>query len=447
MKRIVLRWSAFLGVMLAVAAGDARGEVSRQPPRPPNIVFVLIDTLRPDHLGCYGYARNTSPNIDRIAAQGVLFEKVFSVAPWTNPTIASLFTGRYPQAIFPPAKHRDAIRQALPEQLETLAERLKREGYRTAALVDHPGISRRWNYDQGFDTWVPLFHKGGFRVWGVTNAEFISREFDAVLARGGKAPVFVYLHLVYPHRPYIPPPPRDILFGPGFKRLEESEKQGVVNRYDGEIRYTDDLVGMILESLKRRGILKRTAVVITADHGEGFWEHGLAGHGNSLFNELLRVPLIVSLPGSGRGVRRRVEQPVSNIDLYPTLLDLAGAAPPPGTDGRSLLRYLGPGGHESEPGWVFSESPHSGYIQGAACMRGNLKYIQQGFGHEALYDLEKDPEERVNLLGRAPIHLEMEERLSQHRLVNERRRAALTQLRIEPDAETRERLRALGYVD
>jgi arylsulfatase A-like enzyme len=188
-------------------------------------------------------------------------------------------------------------------------------------------------------------------------------------------------------------------------------------------------------------------MVITSDHGEGFWEHGLAEHGNSLFNELLRVPLIVSLPGAGGGVQRRVEEPVSNIDLYSTILEMAGVAPPAGTDGKSLMRYLGPRKEESEPGWMFSESPHSGYIHGAACMRGNLKYIHQRFPRKALYDLKKDPEERVNLVARDPVHLEMRERLSRHRSVNESRRAALTQLRIEPDADTRERLRALGYVD
>jgi arylsulfatase A-like enzyme len=338
MRRKVLQQTAFLGAMLAILAGDARGEESRRVPRPPHIVFVMIDTLRPDHLGCYGYARNTSPNIDRIAEQGVVFENVFSVAPWTNPTIASLFTGLYPQAIFPPAEHRDAIRQALPGQLETLAERLKRKGYRTAALVDHPGISRRWNYDQGFDTWVSLFHEGGFKVWGVTDAEFVNQEFDAILEGGGKVPVFIYLHVVYPHRPYIPPPPHDSLFGPGFKRVEEREKQGVINRYDGEIRYTDDLVGMILGSLKKRGILERTIIVVTSDHGEGFWEHGLSEHGNSLFNELLRVPLIIFLPGGRGRAPKRVEEPASNIDLYPTILEMAGVTPPAGTDGKSLMR-------------------------------------------------------------------------------------------------------------
>jgi arylsulfatase A-like enzyme len=435
------------GGIFALLLGGALGGEGRTQGQPPHIVLVMIDTLRPDHLGCYGYPRNTSPNIDRIARQGILFENVFSVAPWTNPTIASLFTGRYPQAIFPPARHRDAIRQALPEQLETLAETLKRKGYRTAALIDHPGISRRWNYDQGFDEWVSLFRKGGFKIWGVTDSAFVSREFDAILDQDSRTPAFVYLHLVYPHRPYAPPPPHDNLFGPGFKRLVEGEKQGVINRYDGEIRYTDDLVGKILGSLEKRGFLNRAYLVITSDHGEGFWEHGLSEHGNSLFNELLRVPLIV-LPPGGRGeAPRRVTDSASNIDLYPTILEMAGLAPPMDADGKSLFRHLRARRGESGDGWMFSESPHSGYLQGAACMKGNLKYIHQRFPRKAFFDMEKDPEERANLVGKNPFFQVMRERLSRYRARNERRRAALELRQVEPDAETRERLRALGYVD
>ena len=228
-----------------------------------NIFFILIDTLRADHLGCYGYKRNTSPNIDKIAGEGVIFTNFYTVCPWTNPTIASLFTGKYPQAIFPPAEHEQAIKQVLPEEIDTLAEVLRKEGYRTIALVDCPGISKVLNYDQGFDEFVQMFDK-----WTGKPAPLVIKEVSERLDKINEDYFFVYLHLIYPHRPYGPPPPYNEVFGKGYKEYVIEEKEGMINMYDGEIKYTDDLIGGILDNLRKRKLLNNTYIIITSDHGE-----------------------------------------------------------------------------------------------------------------------------------------------------------------------------------
>lgn len=444
-----------LTTLLIWATACGSGDRPWEGDRPPDILYLLVDTLRADHLGSYGYERPTSPHLDRLARQGVLFEHVSSVAPWTNPAIASLFTGRHPQAVLAPARHRDAIQQALPEELDTLAEVLKGAGYRTAGLVDHPGINPQLRYSQGFDHWEALFHEGGFPFWGTTESDFVLGQVEKVLDAPSDAPLFLYLHLVYPHWPYTPPAPYDELFGPGFTEAEESQRAGVVNRYDGEIRYTDEFFGQLTTLLTRHGWRESGAILVTSDHGEGFWEHGLFEHGNSFYEEVLRVPLFFRLPG-GIAAGTRIDTRVSNIDLYPTVLDLAGVPIPDGLDGRSLLRFVTPGGGREAPRRIFSESPHSGDIHAAAVVDGDYKYVLRRSARngdetrEQLFRLADDPEERMD---RQPAEVEarrlehLRRQLQRHRERTEERREGLLQERHEVDPDTAERLRALGYVD
>ena len=448
--------SRHLALTLAIAllwgCGNARPWETE---RPPDILYLLIDTLRPDHLGAYGYERPTSPNLDRLAREGVLFERVSSVAPWTNPTIAALFSGRHPQAVLAPARHRDAIKQPLPEELDTLAEVLKRAGYRTAGLVDHPGINPNLRYSQGFDHWEALYREAGVRSWGVTDSGFVLGRVERVLDEPGEGPLFLYLHLVYPHRPYTPPAPYDTLFGPGFTKEEKSQRERIVNRYDGEIRYTDDFFGWLYALLEERGWLERGVILVTSDHGEGFWEHGLFEHGNSFYEEVLRVPLLLRLPG-GFAAGTRIGTRVSNIDLYPTVLDLAGVPEPEGLDGRSLLRFVTPGGEPPPEEGVFSESPHSGNIHAASVVEGDYKYILRrpardgAEARELLFRLADDPAERrdrhaAESEAQRLDHLRAQ--LQRHQARSRVRRAGLPTERREVDPETAERLRALGYVD
>ena len=415
-----------------------------------NVVLVMVDTLRADHLGCYGYERETSPNLDALAEAGVLFENFYSVAPWTNPAIASLFTGRYPRAVFPPLPHKQAIGIPLPSQLPTLAERLREAGYRTIALVDHPGINPELQFDQGFERWLSLFREGDFDTWSVTDSEYVLNRFESSLDALGRETFFLYLHLVYPHRPYAPPPPYDSIFGPASQKTGRAHRQEMINAYDGEIRYTDDLIGRIAAALDERRLNRSTWLVVTSDHGEGFWEHNQAEHGNSFFNELTRVPLIL-VPPRGEGVTGlRVPSPASIVDLKPTILGMAGLAPRQGLEGRDpRASWSDPAGFES-PRWLFLASPHSKDVEAAAVVRGSLKYIDRlpwRRARPALFDLDEDPAEKQNLVGVSPQAAEMSRRLQAHLNQTEKQRAGLLREdEVELDEEVLDRLRALGYL-
>jgi arylsulfatase A-like enzyme len=344
--------------------------------------------------------------------------------------------------------HKEAKHAVLPLEIDTLAELAQRSGYRTVALVDHPGIREMWNYDQGFDVFVRLFEKGGYPHWATTEASFVAEEFSAQLEVAPDDRLFVYLHVIYPHRPYAPPPRYAALFEEPSEHGTRASGSRDVDRYDGEIRYSDDLVGSLIDELERRGMLSSTWVVVTSDHGEGFGEHGLADHGRSFFNEVLKVPLILHPPGGRSTEPAIVEEPISNIDLFPTLLEIMGAEAPPEAEGRSLFRYFS----QARPpaNLIFSESPHSRDIGAAAHIHGKLKYVSHTnakIAPQLLYHLEDDPAEQENLAGTHSSRREMHERLVEHRKRNKERRRRVRQERRQADAETNRRLRALGYVE
>jgi arylsulfatase A-like enzyme len=416
----------------------------------PNVVFVLVDTLRADHLGTYGYERPTSPNIDAIAKQGYVFEQVRSVCNWTNPTIASLFTGLYPQSIFRPAQHKDAVQLVLPDSITTMAEALKARGYRTAALVDHPGINQRRGYAQGFEDYTQLSLKGANRApWATTAASHIASAVSDTIAGFGDDPFFLYLHLIYPHAPYDAPRPFSHMFGAPHQAIDQSQRAEIINSYDGEIRYTDKLLGKVFADLEARGLDEDTYFVITSDHGEGFWEHGSFEHGTRLFDEVLHVPLILIPPG-GLDDMQRVPDPVSNIDLFPTILELAGAPLSGAEHGRSLTRFF-----TDSPLQVpvsqehFMESPHSLDIEAMAVSDGRFKLVRSpGLpeSQQMLFDLEADPGERRNLMSQLPEQADRLKRaLREHVRDVESRREAIGVEERAADPDVIEALQALGY--
>jgi arylsulfatase A-like enzyme len=462
-KRDVLTSSFLMGVvMAAILAGGLGCDELRIRSRP-NIVYFLIDTLRADHLGCYGYGRETSPRIDGIAAEGIVFKRLYSVCPWTDPTIVTLFTGFYPQAVIPSVPHRRAIRQKLPTEADTLAEILRGAGYRTAAIVDHPGINRKRNFDQGFDNYVLLSKKLGWHKWVGSAPEAVLEEFTAAFAAVENEPFFLYVHLVYPHQPYTPRPPFDGMFGPGFENLIEEEKQGVINCYDAEIRMTDELVGKMYDFMQQKGLLDETYVLITSDHGEGFWEHGLREHGNSLFNEVLAIPLVICPPKAMNIQSRTVNEVLSNIDLFPTVLDFAGIRIPPTTTGESLMPYISGKGSATAGRMVFSESPHSRIVYGLSCQTEKQKLIYAAkrpiddlavfrknvhSGRRVLsFDLQKDPLEERNLLIQKPgVPTDLGDALIDHKRQNDDQRKKVTLETGPVDESTIQRLKSLGYI-
>jgi len=326
---------------------------SRRPP----IVLVLVDALRPDHLGCYGYRRPTSPVLDSLAASAALFANAVAVSSWTKPSIPSLFTSLYPSqhSVFEGSAHGDTPESdVLPDEAVTLAETLKERGYATAAFVNNLHLRPRFGLAQGFDRYEELSEPAPVMVqhllaWlhGVSGPE----------AR----PFFAYIHVLDAHWPYtvsaaaaqavggdrqqIAPNAvdrslRDAV-NQGLVKLSPEALEGLIARYDAAIRSVDDALGELLAGLTAGSALDEMVVLVTADHGEEFLEHGLLGHGDALYEESLHVPLILRLPHR-EAAGRRIAARVTSLDVMPTLLELAGpsAGSAPSLEGKSLMRYL-----------------------------------------------------------------------------------------------------------
>jgi arylsulfatase A-like enzyme len=413
----------------------------------PNIVIFLSDTLRADHLGLYGHRCGTSPRLDDFAREAITFDEAWSVSSWTAPAVASLFTGLGPEAH---GVHGLDIR--LVDSVQTLAERLRASGYRTAAFVGNELIDPSRGFEQGFETW------NGPRPMALYGArprivvEHALRWLDSAAE-----PFFLYVHTLDPHGPYEPAPEHRKLFAthdhvggqvPAHMRKERAA-------YEGEIHEADAAFGAFLDSLRTRGLLDRSLLAFTADHGEEFGDHGGRGHGHSLYPELVRVPLILRLPG-GALAAQRVAAPVQHPDLFVTLLEATGAARPEGTEGRPLWEvWVSPGETEPEQrvlfgrtrlggpdGWdkAYVRDRHLKLIVNYEARSGARSRIQ-------LFDLQVDPENRTNqaaLRALAARHLR-DRMIAIERAQADQRGELRAGEKIELTPEQIERLRALGY--
>lgn len=414
-----------LGAAAVVVTSLACGGPAFQAARP-DIVLIVVDTLRADHLGAYGYTRDTSPVIDALAERGVLFEAAWGAAPWTLPSIMSIMTSRYPSG------HRvenDGLR--LADGIPTLAQTFEAGGYATGGFVSHIYVTETFGFKRGFQRFEDFdLADPAYRLEAGMEPD-ATRVTDAALewlAAQGDRPVFLFVHYFDPHWPYDPPDdvraqfPSDYrgdldagydsisLFQEPNIAMPEDYRTFLLDRYDGEIRYVDREIGRLLEGLGRSGRRDRAWITVTSDHGEEFKEHGSVGHGRSLYEEVIRVPLVIAGPGSGTAGRggRRIAAPASGIDLFPTLIDLAGfERRPPGLEGGSLAPALRSGGGPapgSDPGAtiVISETVRLNTYQ-KALRRGARKLIQfMGQNRSELYDLALDPGEKNDLAAAHP---------------------------------------------
>jgi len=332
-----------------------------------NVLLVVVDTLRADHLSLYGYSRPTTPNLVRIAEQGIRFDNAISASSWTLPSHASILTGLYPHD-----HHTDGERN-LSAGYPTLAEVLREGGYRTAAFSANAGtFSRDRGFGRGFihfeDSFETLSSSFGqtFYGWKIQTRlcelglmrDLLGRpraaEVGSRMLRwidGDRRPFFVVLNYYDAHDPYVPPDHYEHLYTtakhPGghftqhweyFNNLTPQQRQAALDAYDGSINYVDAEIGNLMQELDKRGLTDKTLLIITSDHGEGFKEHGLMNHGNSLYRELIHIPLIVRAPGLVPG-GISVAEPVSTTALAPTVLDLLGGQgrnPFPGVSLRAL---------------------------------------------------------------------------------------------------------------
>ena len=321
-------------------------------------MLVLVDTLRADHLGAYGYPRPTSPHLDALAARGLRYERAYAHSGWTLPSVASLLTGLHVHDHRVGLSHLDKDAMgALPTERKTLAEALSAAGYRTAAFVNNPFLAPRYGLDQGFEVYDTVEASNQHHR---SAAETVAAGLAWLGADGGGetggAPSFLLLHLMEPHLDYAPPEATrgtwsapswpgglDEGTAPGHVFLELKKagadpdpalREHLSRLYDEEILAVDLALGEALSGLEARDGLSRTLVAFTADHGEELWDHGGFEHGHSLLGEVTRVPLVLAGAGVPAGV---VETPVGQVDLFQQLLVAAGAARPPHTSGEALL--------------------------------------------------------------------------------------------------------------
>jgi arylsulfatase A-like enzyme len=427
--------------------------------RKASVVVVVLDAASALHVGSYGYARGTTPEMDRLAREGILFERAYTAVPFTVSAVSSLWTSQYPD------QHHYGVRYnaPLPKDRVALAEVLSAHGVATAGFVANIAAGPTFGLDRGFAEFHDLYETPtGLRP---PRAEVFHEALRSWLERAKGRRFFGYLHLLEPHFPYDPPPPFDTLFGPdaplghderrsqawynavgaGDRRLSTAERAHLVRLYDGNLAYADQEIGRLRRELERAGLLESTVLVVTADHGEALLERGYLGHGEDLHEESVRIPLIVRLPrGSGpQGVR--VRGLVDLIDVGPTVADvfgLLGQGSTGGTfEGRSLLpMMIGADGEDLVVARTRGERPRYALVGARYKLIHNIKT-----GVSVLYDLRGDPREQHDLSDAEALLTEVYRQELYRRLYGLRRQRALGEDRRLTPSEI-EFLRALGYV-
>ena len=445
----------------------------------PRVILIVVDTLRADALTCYGGGNATAtPNIDSLARESVLFRHAVSPGPWTVPAMASIVTG-----VSPLAHGMNAFGARLPDTFKTIAEHMNEAGYVTAGIGDNGNLKAGLNFNQGFAyyNWYPRHEFGpiscGSTLLGILLSDRFRAEATTEILTGlalewtagnQQNDFFMHLHFYDPHMPYTPPPE----FAPdgtppaGFERgfskdeahramtgklaRSTEERAWVRELYNGEVRLVDAHVGRFMKTLKAQGLYDDALIILTSDHGEEFWEHGDFEHGQSLYGELLNVPLIVKLPGSTES--RIVEAAVSTQSILPTILDLCGLPwdeghfPPPSLG--ALCR---------SEGGAFAEAS----VVSAGLMRGDereavtgtrFKYIQSLVtSREELYDLTDDPGEQNDIARTSPGPAEseraaLEDKRSEAGVIRKALGLSAESGGATLDSTTEETLRSMGYL-
>jgi arylsulfatase A-like enzyme len=443
------------------AAESARAPARGKPPK--HVILISLDTVRADHMSCYGYERPTTPRLDAFARRGALFLNCTSPSAWTIPSHMSIFTGLEPPAhrcIY----YRDVGR--INPEFVTMQRILSRHGFRTGAFTGGGYMSERYGLFAGFDTYS-------------SKGKYFQQNLPDVwkwIATGGEEPMFLFVHGFDAHKMYWPPAPYRTLFAgnyqtrypvkrfckPGAPKPGPLDLEYIVSLYDGEIRWVDDTIAGFLDALEQRGILEESLVIITTDHGDEFFDHGRCDHIHSLYDELVRAAWIMVGPSIPQVV---VHDHVGTLDILPTVLEVLGIESDLSFQGVSRVNALTPG-DEPRDADVFSFTGMSGapyhlssvrtlrwkLITDLPCGRKNKHCpLCLEDGHKQvdmkLFDLQSDPGEQYNLIDEYPeLALELLDRIQQ-RIAESR---ALARETIAPPAETEEnleRLRSLGYIE
>ncbi len=429
--------SAFRRLILILAVPAAFSAVAQVPAKPAlNVVLITIDTLRADHVGCYGYKQIKTPNIDALAGDGARFERAFAVVPVTLPSHSTMLTGTYPML----SGMHDFSGNKLSPLQPTLASVLKQAGYQTAAVVSAAVLDSRFGLNQGFDFYYDHFD---FSRLDEANLDEMERPGNIAadvaldwLAKNSQKSFFLWMHLYDPHFPYHPPEP--------YSR-EYADRP-----YDGEIAFADEQVGRLLKFLKEKGIYKNTVIVLCGDHGESLGEHGEKTHGFFIYNATMHVPLIIRVPGNA-ATENVIADPVSLVDIMPTVLSAVGVEIPSQVQGRNLF----PETHHAEAnrpiqgerdrilyGETFMPRIHFNWSELRASE--NTKYHFIDAPRPELYDLAKDPGEVHNLFAeKKAVAEEMRAQLAG--LIRNYSAGKEMAEKTGLDPALMERLKALGY--
>ncbi len=401
----------------------------------PNVILFTLDTLRADHLACYGYPDVRTPYLDSMARRGVLFEQASTNSPLTLPAHCSILTGMYPTF------HGVRINgnTALNDKQTTLAEVFSSQGYQCGAFIAAFVLDGRWGLKQGFQHYDDQFDLKKYKHLDLGAIQRPGNEvMDAALSwldEQKSAPFFAWIHLYDPHTPYEPPEPYLSEYGP----------RGLAGLYDGEIAFMDEQIGRCIKWLENNGLDKKTILVFVGDHGEGLGSHGEGTHGYYIYDYAVHVPLIMVTPFKDlRGIR--VSSQVRVIDIFPTLLETAEIISPVKTPGRSLLPMMfRPNQEEDGYAYMESMSPNLQFGWSPIHSLRNTQYKFIDTPKMELYDLVQDPNEENNLIQKHPsIAREMKNNLD--RLMEETSLGAPEPQEADLDKETLEKLSALGYI-
>ena len=461
MKRPVILTSA---IALCVAlAGAAAWLMWRRPDvRRPDIVLIVVDTLRRDHVGAYGYPRPTTPAIDALAAENVIFANAYANANWTKPSVASLLTGLYVSQhgvthVVTSAAGQPPMTQKLPDEVTTLAETMRSAGYRTIGVVDNVHLSAKLGFSQGFQTWNENCH----------GANMVTQDALSTLNEA-KGPFFMYVHYFDAHAPYnrtrlvdsrgsvapevIESDSTDLRWSTytygvdrGIIGLSPVERERLVELYDGEVRTVDTGVARILATLKARGLYDNAWIVVTADHGENFYESKRLVHPHDCFsNPQLRVPLIMKMP-SGLGVKERVvADQVELVDVAPTMMGYLGMAPLPGMAGVNLMPAIAE--HQTIAGRAIPAESDGGRM----LLADGYKYVDvptSAGEFKFVYNESRDPLEEHDLASAEPALLaRLSEKSAEVAAQARGKLAVKASSGVALSAEELEKMKALGYL-
>jgi arylsulfatase A-like enzyme len=418
-----------------------------------HIFIITADALRADHLGCYGYNRPTSPSIDLFSKDAVLFENAISQGAATLPSTASLFT-----SVYPSAHKTDVNNSKLPEIFLTLPEMMTAKGYLTSGFVQNEFLNPPHGLADGF-SWY-LYDKFGYHTEQrlIPALEWITDMRDL--------PTFCFFHMLHPHSPYIPPPDIANLFHVSLsplassnKKLVEMDSKGIIlskeereqlmTLYDGEILHLDRIFASFIERLKQLHIYDESLIIFLSDHGESFQEHGRWGHGGTVYQDMIHVPLLIKFPATYKKQGLRISQDVQTMDLTPTILELIGTPQPGFFQGKSLLPLINNTRNTEKTRSIFCEVLNGKLL---AVIKEGFKYVYSGQTQkEELYDLRADGGETVDISQKRPDLMKKfrMERTAFFQRASEWRQKHLKGNEgehITLDEKQTEELRALGYI-